>query len=229
MLMIHFVPWGIWTGAKIEAVGVHFKSPGLDYLPTLRHRDGKPLKIVTHRAAVLGSWFPHFCRRQMDFTGASVSHAGKIRDLNKQEMEINVAELQEPKGMVCHAHFLPLSAAPSSPWLNTDYFSQISWGEVGERCCSICVSKHLRVSLKLFTRKAALDVELFLPSIEKEKDWIQKPHQWALWCLLSAPHIGLNMAFLFLCQLHVERPPRFGLFTLWIFCPIRGTFEEQEL
>lgn len=65
----------------------------------------------------------------MGFTGASVSHAGKIRDLNKQEMEINVAELQEPKGMVCHAHFLPLCAAPSSPWLNTDYFSQISWGE----------------------------------------------------------------------------------------------------
>lgn len=42
-------------------------------------------------------------------------------------MEINVAELQELKGTVGHAHFLPLCAAPSSPWLNTDYFSQISW------------------------------------------------------------------------------------------------------
>lgn len=101
------------------------------------------------------------------FIGASVSHAGKIRDLNKREMEINVAEPQGLKGTVGHAHFLPLCAAPSSPWLNTDYFNQISWrgkwvGGRGTRCCgSICISKHLRVSLKQFTRKAALDVELF--------------------------------------------------------------------
>lgn len=70
--------------------------------------------------------FHTFAGDRWVFIGALVSHTGRIRDLNKQEMEINSAEAQELKGMVGHAHFLLLCAAPSSPWLNTDYFSQIS-------------------------------------------------------------------------------------------------------
>lgn len=157
----------------MEAVGVHFKSPELDYLTTLRHNDEKPLQIVTHCAGRPRQLVSTLLLETDGFSsGASVSHAGKIRDLKKkQEMEINVAELQEVKGTVGHAHFLPVCAAPWSAWLNADYFSQISWGGglvVG--CpCNICVCKHLRVSLKPFTHKAALGLKIVFAVDGKRK------------------------------------------------------------
>lgn len=131
-------------------------------------------------------------------------------------MEINVAELQELKGMlrsrplfasVCstvltvaeHWLFQPDKLWERWEWVGVEVV--VGWwvGCVcvcmgGLRCCNIC--KHLRVSWKLFTRKAALDLKLSLPSIEKGKDWMQKPLQWMpQWCLLSALHMELSMIF----------------------------------
>lgn len=108
-------------------------------------------------------------------------------------------------------------------------------GGGGGRCCNICISNHLRVSLKLLTRKAALDFTLFLSPIEKEKrlNAEARPMSTVVFtgvCLSVNAHVELSMI-----SISVAAPCRvaMALWSIYVlnlpdFWPLRDTFEEEQ-
>lgn len=64
--------------------------------------------------------FRTFALNKLFFIGAC-SHVDKTRDLNKQEMEINVAELRKPEGVITPCFvYVYIKPGLCGAWLNTD-------------------------------------------------------------------------------------------------------------